>query len=227
MKPKLAPKPTGKSDISSGNGRFRALLSENEWNSLSAEVRYRFSKPADNLIYAGKVMEARLNLCGWMLAQALRLVGGPLPTYCETGVPAVVTVLEERNGTGQIWTRLYARRSGFPKIIQTAKRFAGPTGLEEHLGGGIGMSLAVSVERGAIVFRSVHYFFQLLGRKWKLPALLSPGALIVTHAEAGNGRFTYTLVVAHPLFGELVYQRAMFREVASIDDCRISNLVLA
>jgi hypothetical protein len=77
------------------------------------------------------------------------------------------------------------------------------------------MALAVRVEDGAIVFRSAGYFVELLGRKWTLPSLLSPGALTIKHAEAGAGRFSFTLDLRHPRLGLLIRQRAIFREVAS------------
>jgi hypothetical protein len=125
-----------------------------------------------------------------------------------------VTVTEDVAAGGQIWTRLYARAKGFPQAIHTSKRFRGATGLEEYLGCGFGMSLVVHVENGAIVFRSTGYSLEAFGRKWKWPAFLSPGALTVTHAEAGSGRFSFTLLVEHPWLGVLVRQRAVFREVA-------------
>jgi hypothetical protein len=201
-----------------GDTRFRALLSEHEWNALSSDVCSRFSKRVANersAIYAGEVVDVQFSIWGWLLAQAVRLIGAPLPLYADTNVPAVVTVTEDSRTRGQVWTRLYARRRGFPQVIHTSKRFQGPTGLEEYLGYGIGMSLAVTVENGAIVFRSVEYFLDLFSLRLKLPAFLNPGNLTIKHAETGAGRFSFTLLLEHPRLGLLIRQRASFREVVS------------
>jgi hypothetical protein len=201
-----------------GDTRFAALLTMDEWNALSGDVRHRFSKRvADekSVVYAGEVVEARLSVWGWLLAQAVRVIGAPLPLHADTGVPAVVTVTEDSRVRGQIWTRLYGRRRGFPQIIHTSKRFQGPSGLEEYLGYGVGMSLAVRVENGAIVFRSVDYFLDAFGLRVTLPDILRPGDLTITHAESGAGRFSFTLLLEHERLGLLIRQHAIFREVAS------------
>src|SRR6185503_15206597 len=109
----------------------------------------------------------------------VRLIGGPLPTARYAKVPSVVTVTEDMVTGGQIWTRLYARHNGFPQIIHSSKRFAGPTGLEEYVGRGIGMELTVHAEQGALLFRSARYFFRLGRLTLHLPAWLTPGALTV------------------------------------------------
>lgn len=218
MKPDRKPQDGRKPELSLGDTRFRALLTEAEWNALSSEVRRRFSKRvADekSIIYTGEVVEARFNLWGRLLAQAARVIGAPLPLHSDTGVAAVVTVTEDARVRGQVWTRLYARRRGFPQVIHTSKRFQGETGLEEYLGYGVGMSLAVTVEDGAIVFRSVDYFFDLFGLRLKLPTLLSPGDLTIKHAETGAGEFSFTLDLTHKRLGLLIRQHAHFHEVAS------------
>ena len=113
---------------------------------------------------------------------------------------------------GQIWTRLYARRNGFPQIIHSSKRFSGPTGLEEYLGRGLSVALRVRVRGDAFVFCSDGYFFQAFNRRWRVPNWLSPGALTATHAEYSDGRFEFRLEVSHPRFGLLISQSAVFRE---------------
>src|SRR6266536_3319865 len=124
--------------------RFRALLSDEKWDQLPWRIRRRFSKrlsAGDTAIYIGEIVEAYLSKAGWLLAHGLRLIGGPLPTSRDVNVSTVVSVTEDMRTGGQIWTRLYARRKGFPQIIHSAKRFEGSTGLEEYIGFGIGMRL--------------------------------------------------------------------------------------
>jgi hypothetical protein len=195
--------------------RFRALLSEADWAGLPAAVRRRFSKrlaDGNTAVYVGTVLETWMSRTGWLLAQALRAIGGPLPTARDAGVPAVVSVTEDMRSGGQVWTRLYARRRGFPQVIHSAKRFCGPTGIEEHVGCGVGMTLTVAVEGGALVFRSDRYFIDLGRRRLLLPAWATPGALTVKHIEETEGRFVFSLSIVHPRLGVLVRQSALFRE---------------
>lgn len=199
--------------------RFRALIPDSDWIGLPPAVRRRFSKrlrSGASAVYAGRVAKTRMSPLGWLLAQAARLVGSPLPTSRVADVASVVTVTEDGAGGGQIWTRLYARPSGFPQMIHSAKRFAGPTGLEEHIGAGLGMSLRVSVEDGVLAFRSHRYFVDAFGARLTLPRWLSPGALTVTHAETGPESFRFTLDIRHPWFGRLIRQDAVFRDTVAL-----------
>jgi hypothetical protein len=195
--------------------RFRALLGARQWEELPADVRRRFSKSLTGkaaATYVGHITELRMNRAGRWLAQALRLIGAPLPICLDTDVASVVTVTEDTATGGQIWTRLYARRSGFPQVIHSAKRFSGPTGLEEHIGFGISMGLTLGVEAGTLVFRSAAYSLGLGRFRLRLPGWLAPGALTVRHAETGPGTFEFSLHLAHPLFGELLHQTGQYRD---------------
>jgi hypothetical protein len=208
--PKAGPK------LELGDLRFRALMTDAEWLSLPPAVRRRFSKRLGGgrtAVYAGEVVETWMSRVGWWLAQAVRLVGAPLPLTRDAHVPSVVTVTEDVATHGQIWTRLYARRKGFPQVIHSSKRFSGPTGLEEYIGYGIGMTLTVYARDNALVFRSQSYFLQVFGRRMFLPKWLCPGTLYVTHADVPDGKFSFTLQIIHPRFGLLLRQMAIFREI--------------
>jgi hypothetical protein len=195
--------------------RFRALMPDDEWMSLPAPIRRRFSKRlagGNTAVYTGEVIGTQMSRAGWWLAQAARLIGGPLPISRDGRMPSVVTVTEDVASAGQHWTRLYARRRGFPHIVHSSKRFAGPTGLEEYVGCGVGMALTIHVAEQALIFRAAHYFVQLAGYRIRVPRWLSPGALAVTHAELGDGRFLFKLEITHPRLGRLIQQTAAFTE---------------
>jgi hypothetical protein len=198
-----------------GDLRFRALMSEADWAALPLPIRRRFSKRlagGSTAVYVGEVIETQMSRAGWLLAQAARLIGGPLPISRDVHTPSVVTVTEDVATKGQHWTRLYARRCGFPRIVHSSKRFAGPTGLEEYVGCGIGMALTIHVQNTALIFRAAHYFVQIAGLRVRLPRWASPGALDVTHAEFGDGRFLFKLEIIHPRLGRLICQTAAFQE---------------
>jgi len=200
-----------------GDLRFQRLLGAQDWARLPAPVRSRFSRRLGGgaaAAYVGEVVEIEVSRLGRLLAQLVRLIGGPLPLVHRPG-PSVVTVTEDGGSGGQVWTRLYARPRGFPQVIHSAKRFSGPTGLEEYVGCGVGMALRVGVEGEVLTFRSDHYFLALAGLRIRLPGWMEPGAITVTHTEIGEGRFAFGLEVTHPCFGRLLRQRGVFRDQAT------------
>ena len=196
-----------------GDIRFRALLGPEDWAALPEPVRRRFSKrlgAGATAVYIGRVTQVSISRLGFLLAQVLRIIGAPLPLSRDIGTASVVTVTEDGQTQGQNWTRLYARANGFPQVIQSEKRFSGPTGLEEHVGYGIAMSLSVHVEAGALVFRAKDYLICMFGRRVVLPGWLTPGNLTVRHAATTETAFLFTLDLRHPVFGCLVHQEALF-----------------
>ena len=200
-----------------GDLRFRTLVGEKDWAKLPAAVRARFSKSVTGgraIVYAGEIVQCRMSIAGRLLAQLVRIVGAPLPLFRDVNVPAVVTVSEDSAAGGQFWTRIYGRRRGFPQVIHSSKRFAGPTGLEEYVGRGIGIALRVEVAEGALHFLSDHYFLNIGGLRLRLPGWIAPGAMTVSHIDRGDGSFDFRLELRHRLLGELVGQTAIFREQA-------------
>lgn len=204
--PAAAPPAATLSDL-----RFRTLLGEERWAQLPATTRVRFShRLADcrTASFSGRVVECRMSAAGWVLAQLARLIGGPLPTSRAVGVPAAVAVTEDASAGGQFWTRIYGRRRGFPQVIHSSKRFAGPTGLLEYVGRGFAIALRLETGERTLDFVSDHYRW----RERRIPGWLSPGELRVSHLDFGGGAFAFRLVLCHPWLGELIRQNVHFRD---------------
>lgn len=195
--------------------RFRTLLGEEAWARLPEAVRRRFSKrlaPGQTIIYAGEVEATSLSWAGRLLSFLARAVGAPLPLTNGATGPALVIVSEDERLGGQCWLRIYNRPGRFPQAIHSAKRFRGPTGLEEYVGRGIGMELRVTVEGEALVFRSARYFLALGDRRLPIPRLFSPGQMTIEHRDLGAGSFAFSLELTNAVFGRLVWQLARFRD---------------
>lgn len=203
----------------SHDDRFERLLTPAAWRQLPAPVRRRFSQhlgPTATAVYTGEVAWTRLSFAGRIFGQLVRLIGAPLPLTVGGRVAACVVVTAEERSGGQRWTRLYARPGRPPQVIHSSKNFAGPTGLEECVGAGVGMRLVLSVDERALVFRSAGFFLRLGPRSFAIPAWLTPGVVEVRHREERDGRFSFTLTITHPWFGRLVEQIAYFVDLSPL-----------
>jgi Domain of unknown function (DUF4166) len=194
--------------------RFAGLVGEG-WNQLPAPIRRRFSHllaDGERIIYLGDVAHTTIRPLGRIFAQLARLVGAPLPMRASGRLPVAVIVTGCERLGGQLWTRIYDQAGGFPQVIQSLKCFGGTTGLEERVGGGVGMRLTLRVENRALVFRSTGYFVQCLGMQVSIPGWLTPGIIEVIHREEAQGRFSFSLSVTHVWAGRIIDQIAFFRE---------------
>lgn len=196
--------------------RFHKLLGDTAWHRLPSAIRRRFGKRLKggaSVAYQGEVVEMKMNWAGRTLAQAARLIGAPLPfDISSKGLPAVVVVTEDSQSDGQFWVRQYGRAKGFPQVVHSSKRFAGPSGLEEYVGYGIGMALKVEASDDALFFKSDSYFLQIAGRKMPLPRFLSPGALVIGHHDLGEDNFLFSLRLSNRFFGEMIAQDCLFQD---------------
>lgn len=180
------------------------------WCDLPLRTQARFAHQREMACYRGRVVRSECTLAGRLLRQLGRLFGSPLPLDTTVG-PAAVIVMAVGNGSSA-WTRIYRRRHGRGQAIRSVKRFCGPTGLEEYLGGGICMALRASAANGSLVFESDGYYLAIGSRRLPLPPWLAPGRLRVRHTELAAPCFRFTMELTHPLFGLLVRQEAVFED---------------
>jgi Domain of unknown function (DUF4166) len=207
--------------------RLERLVGDAGWQRLPAAVRRRFGKlgrAGETTVYRGYIESCELSPAGWLIANLARVVGAPLPLdagrFQPGDVPATVVVEALAGGAGTFWTRIYGRLGRFPQTITSAKRFTAGGALEEHLGHGLVMRLAVVEEAGSLVFRSTGYHLQIGRLRIGLPAVLSPGVCEIIHRAEPNAAdrlaehaFTFTLTLRHAALGPLVRQVARFTDV--------------
>ena len=207
--------PVARPEPELGDIRFRKLIPAEHWNLLPAEVRQRFSKRLTGgatAIYVGEVKEVRISILGRILANLLRVIGAPLPLSEDVNVPTVVTVTEDVKTGGQVWSRTYCNRRGFPQVIHSAKQFAGPTGLQEHIGCGVSMALEIGAGAQGLVFRSHSFRVRKGPFTLQLPRFLTPGDVTVSHLARDGRTFEFSLDVRHPVFGEMIHQSAVYHD---------------
>ena len=164
-----------------GDLRFRALMSdEAEWAALPPPIRRRFSKRlsgGNTAVYVGEVIETQMSRAGWWLAQAARLIGGPLPISRDAHVPSVVTVTEDvarARPALDAALRAPARLSADRAFLEALRRADRPRGIcrlrRRH---GAHDPVVQKDIASALVFRAAHYFLQL-GRLAPAPAAPGP-----------------------------------------------------
>jgi len=195
---------------SPGHIDFQTLLGP-RWADLPPAVRARFGPEACARphAYVGE-MRVRANLVGFLMAQLCRLIGTPLAPWRGEAVPVTVDVHTDRDGA-LVWDRLY-RFEGHAPIFVSSRKIVTERGLVEVVKGGLGMALNLTVEEGALHFRSTGYFLELAGVRLPIPGWLTPGRAHVIHRDEGGGRFRFTLSFAHPLFGETLFQEGVFAD---------------
>jgi len=196
------------------DGSYKAVLGNKAWRSLKPEIRSRFSvKPAaqGSIRYRGTMHRVELSFMGWLFAQFCRLFGTPLATARGRDVPVVIELVPDERVGGTAWLRHYDFGDKRPFTVTSTKRFDVNGMLAEHIGHGFSMGLRVFEQRGDLIFVSLGYFFQVAGRRLRIPDWLTPGVTTVTHQQLHGKRFRFTLSVDHPLLGRTIYQRGEFQ----------------
>jgi hypothetical protein len=184
------------------------LLGQAAWAELPPAVRDRFTDTATR-VYEG-AMSVRASTAGFLFAQACRLIGTPLAPWRGEDMPVCVTVWRRADGA-MVWDRVYRFPRRGPVKVGSCKK-ADRRGLVEVVRGGLGMALDVTVEDRTLHFRSRGYFWEVLGLRIALPALMTPGAAHVFHRDEGGGRFTFGLRFTHPWLGETFWQEGLFND---------------
>lgn len=191
---------------------FRRLLGREAWSRLPPAVQHRFGPHAEgaHTLYAGR-MVVEASPFGRLIAQACRLIGTPLAPWTGPNVPTSVDVHLDHRG-GLVWARTYSFAGRAPILVSSTKLMDVDGTLLEVVRGGLGMALTVSVEDGALHFRSRYYFAGVGSLRLRIPDLLTPGRAHVVHRDQGGGTFVFSMAFHHPWLGRTLFQEGEFRD---------------
>lgn len=193
---------------------FRRLLGREAWSRLPLAVQHRFGPHVEgaHTLYAGR-MVVEASLVGRLIAQACRLIGTPLAPWTGPDVPTAVDVHLDHRG-GLVWARTYSFAGRAPILVSSTKLMDADGALLEVVRGGLGMALTVSVEDGALHFRSRYYFAGIGPLRLRIPDLLTPGRAHVVHRDRGGGTFVFSMDFHHPWLGRTLFQEGLFSDPA-------------
>jgi hypothetical protein len=193
---------------------LRDVLGGEAWSRLPEAVRERFAATAGNVTYGGAFEVVRASALGRAFAWLGTLFGTPVAPRSGENVAARVFVRPHAGGVD--WNREYHWADGSRHLVRSTKVVTEDGELIEKLPARLCMPLAVHEAGGVLHFVSSAYYFDLgaslFGARWRLPLppMFSPGITHVEHIDLGHGWFRFTLVVTHPLFGELFFQTGRF-----------------
>jgi hypothetical protein len=188
---------------------LRDVLGNEAWNRLPEAVRERFAVSASEVTYAGAFEVVRASLLGRLFAWAGMLFGTPVAPRGGENVAARVFVRPHASGVD--WNREYRWPDGSVHLVRSTKVVTTEGDLIEKLPARLCMLLAVYEDGAVLHFVSRAYYFDLgFGLRLPLPPFFSPGVTHVEHIDLGHGWFRFTLVVTHPLFGEMFFQTGRF-----------------
>lgn len=192
---------------------FRKLLGEPAWRGLAPAIHSRFGVkplPGEVVEYAGRMSAVRASPVGRLFGHLCRLIGSPIAPYTGDDVPISVFVQQAPDGDGVVWRREYFFPGRGKVTARSVKKVDGADSLLECFAGGFTMRMRVFAEAGSLHFLSTGYFVRLGRWRLPIPSLLSPGQTHVIHADRGNGRFSFTMTVRHPFYGETFFQDGWF-----------------
>lgn len=193
-----------------------ALLGPRGWARLPQAVRNRFARPVragEMLTYRGTMHKVSATGFGKLMAILARLVGAPVAHRTGTDVPCQVKLYHDHKRGGTVWERLYHFGSKTICAKTTKKAARDGTSLEcfgGALGLGAGMVLDIFEADCALHFVSRHFFIEAFQVRFRLPDVLNPGQLVVTHRDRGNNSFQFLMTLTHPLLGEVMFQDGTF-----------------
>ncbi len=197
------------------------------WQQVHPDIQARFDAdplPGQPIYYDGCMTRVECSRLGAALAWVSGLfTTGALCPWRGMDVPAFITVYKEPGCDDILKLRRYEFPGGRSYLFRSRMHAAANGELLEFVGGGMGMRVTVQERNGALFFTNGGYFIGTKAWQIRLPALLSPGKVELTHANLSRDRFTISIRITHPWFGVLYEQEGEFQRRIAEHALRLFN----
>ncbi|MEC5159736.1 MULTISPECIES: DUF4166 domain-containing protein [unclassified Janthinobacterium] len=195
---------------------FKRILGA-EWGKLHPDIQRRFGKnpaPGLPLYYRGELSELRSSRIAKLLGYlSMPLIQGALIPYDDAHFPVDIQVYSKPGCAFIFKQRIYrlTRRKAirFTSYMRESEKGE----VLEYVGMGLGMKLLLAVRDGNLHFTSDGYFWDILGWRMPLPAILTPGTTFLRHCNDNPQQFNIRIDIEHCLFGRTFTQVGVFREM--------------
>ena len=184
------------------------------WQQVHPDIQARFDAdplPGQPIQYDGMMTRVTCSRFGALLAWLSGFfTTGALCPWRGTAIPAFITVYKEPGCEDILKLRRYEFPGGRSYLFRSRMHATAQGELLEFVGGGFGMTVKVQERDGALFFTDGGYFIGTKSWQIRLPALLSPGKVALTHANLSRNRFSISIRITHPWFGVLYEQEGEF-----------------
>lgn len=191
-----------------------------DWEKVDKRIQIRFDadpNPGKPIYYKGTMKLLKRSWFGWILAKMTFFTDGAFCAWNGIDIPAEIEVYKEE-GCDDICKvrRYYFPNKKKPYIFISRMHLNAKGDLLEFVGAGFGMIVKVKEKDGALFFTNGSYFLQIGSIRLTIPALLSPGKVILTHTNIGANQFRIEIDITHPIFGQVFYQDGIFEDSIKI-----------
>ena len=189
-----------------------------EWRKLHPDIQALFDKnplPGKPLNYTGELSELTCSRVGQVLGYlTMPLIKGALMPFNDANFPVDIQVYSKADCASIFKQRTYRLNGRKPVQFTSFMQESSKGEVLEYVGMGLGMKLVLDVRDGNLHFESDGYFWDILGLRIPLPALLTPGKTFLCHRNNSANQFDIRIEIRHPVFGTTFTQAGVFREVA-------------
>jgi hypothetical protein len=195
---------------------FKKILGD-EWGKLHPDIQKRFgNNPELNkpLYYTGHLNRLSCSTFGQILGYlTLPFLKGALLPFNDANFPVDIEVYSKPDNPSIFKQRIYHLHGRKPIQFTSYMRESSNGEVLEYAGMGLGMKLLLHVQDGNLYFISDGYFWQIFNWRIRLPDLLTPGIVYLSHCNEDAGQFKIHIEIKHSLFGTSFLQAGIFHEI--------------